>query len=485
MESSLDLPRMPGTGEFAFTPLGAALGFTAMYGGDIRYVTGAGWHAWGNGVWHPCDDSPLHVAAKDYADKMHVVVTAYSAVNEDGAPVYPEFKQHQKAAASWLRTLCTVSGIKAYLSLVATEPAICMTADRFDANPDLLNCINGTVNLRTGELMPHRREDYITQMCPVAYYPDATSSLWESVLERSLEDNKELISYVQRYHGYALTGYTTEQVFSFYVGPGGSGKSQIVEMAMEVMGSYACKAKTETILKGGRQSGACANPDIMALRGKRLVVLAETEQGSKMAEARMKDLTGGDRITARGLYERAQVTFSPKFKIIVYGNHKLEVTGTDEGIWRRINIVPFGSTIPAEERDKALPLKLRTPENQEGILAWMVKGAQAWYADGLMTPQPVTDATTSYRMESDLIQQWINERCIMAPNAVGAANILYQNYRQWLSEAGESMQAQRVFAQGLITHGVTKIRRTMGYVYQGLALKSIPTPMLAPASPAE
>jgi putative DNA primase/helicase len=354
--------------------------------------------------------------------------------------------------------------IRAMLELAKSEVPV--SPDELDADPWVLNCKNGTVDLhRTGELMAHRREDLITKLAPVEYDPEARAPAWDAFLGRVLP-GEELQSFVQRAAGYSLTGDTSEQCMFINHGTGANGKSTFQEAVSAALGDYAMRAPSEMLL--AKRAGAIPN-DIARLKGSRYVTASETEEGRRLAESLVKDLTGQDTVTAR--FMRAEFfDFPPTHKLWLSTNHKPEIRGTDTAIWRRIRLIPWSVTIPPEEQEKRLPATLR--RELAGILAWAVRGCLEWQREGLRAPDEVRRATSEYRAEMDVLAGFLGECCETGPELWDYAKDLYTSYKRWCGETGERPETQRKFGERLRERGFQRDRggsRGAG-IWRGLRL---------------
>jgi putative DNA primase/helicase len=388
---------------------------------------------------------------------------------------------------SWALRSEDATMIRDMVSLARSDLAV--TPGELNRDPWLLNCGNGTLELRTGRLRPHRREDCITQLCPTEYHPDAPCPNWERFLESIFPatgdaaeppGNAALLRFVQRLLGYCLTGDVREQVLPFFWGGGANGKSTLVSVVMRVLGEYAGKAPPGLLLahKGDRHPTELAD-----LFGRRLAVANETPEGCRLNEALVKDLTGGEPVRARRMREDFW-EFEPTHKLIVCGNHKPRVTGTDHGIWRRLRLVPFTVTFwdpntpakPGERRPERLRqdkgLLGRLLAEAPGILAWMVRGCLGWQNDGLGTPREVREATEGYRAEQDLVGEFLAERCVTG--AAGhrvKASALYAAFRAWMEAAGErSVPSLTAFGLAVAERGFEK-KPSNGTWYLGVRLR--------------
>ena len=325
---------------------------------------------------------------------------------------------------------------------------------------------NGTLDLRTGTLRPHDRADLITKCTGVDYQAWACPR-WTAFLERVIPD-EAVRGYVRRAVGYALTGSTRESCVFFLYGGGKNGKSVFTGILEHLLADYWTKTRAETIMQ--KRDQGIPN-DIAALRGLRLCTVSEVNEGQRLNEALIKDLTGGDTLSARLLYGEF-FNFKPQFKLWLYGNHKPKVRGTDEGIWRRMRLIPFTVTITEEEKDAELPAKLRA--ELPGILDWAVQGCTEWQQIGLQEPQQVREATEEYRQEMDNVARFLSDRCTDTPddrgNCEAPAHPLYRSYDTWCKAANEHACAERTFSEVLTKKGFAKKRTNRGMQYSGIRL---------------
>jgi putative DNA primase/helicase len=326
----------------------------------------------------------------------------------------------------------------------------------------LLNVRNGTLDLRTGRLCGHRRENLITKLAPVLYDPAARCPLWERFLHRVMGGNVGLTSYLQRVVGYGLTGDVSEQALWFLFGTGANGKSTFLATILAMLGDYAMQSVSELLMAKANESHPTERADLF---GKRLVATIETEEGKRMAESLMKQMTGGDRIRARKMRQDF-FEFLPSHKILLAANHKPNVHGTDHAVWRRIKLVPFTVTIREEEKDKTLSDKLKA--ELPGILAWAVRGCLAWQREGLRDPEEVRKATAEYRAEQDTVADFLASCCNILPEGRIKAALLYDAYVEW---SGDRLTTSKAFAERLRAMGYdTKRGHGGAYFWHGIGL---------------
>ena len=382
-----------------------------------------------------------------------------------------ENTKRRNELASWAMGCEREARIKSMVSLARAELGIPVLPDDLDRDPWLFNVANGTIDLRSGELREHRREDLITKLAPVVFAPGAECPVFLKFLTRVTAGTLELIAFLQRAVGYSLTGTTSEQALLILHGQGANGKSTLLNAVRQALGEYAKTTRTDTLLIQRQDS---IPNDIAALKGARMVTAQETEAGRRLAESLVKQLTGGDPIAARFLHQE-WFEFPPVFKLWLATNHKPRITGTDHAIWRRIRLVPFTVKIPDAEQDPALPEKLTA--ELPGILAWAVRGCLAWQRDGLGMPDEVRDATAAYRDEMDVLGEFIAEYCVISPSLSVPAKALYAAYLDWCGPSGERPISKRAFGGNLAERGFDKRRGTGGgVVWFGIALRDEANP---------
>jgi putative DNA primase/helicase len=356
--------------------------------------------------------------------------------------------------------------INAMLDLPRSEPGIPVLPENLDRDPWLFNCPNGTVELRNGQLREHRREDLITKMCPTEYHPEATCPLWCRFLEEVFAGDFDLIDYLKRLFGYALTGDTSEHLLAVFHGGGANGKSVLVNTLLGVLGEdYGMMAMPDLLLS---RHGERHPTEIADLFGKRLLVCQETGAGRRLNEPLVKWLTGGDKIRARRMREDFW-EFNPTHKVILVSNHKPEVRGTDFGIWRCIRLIPFNVTFPEDRQDKALPAKLGA--EAQGILAWCVAGCREWQAHGMVTPQSVLLATEAYRADEDVLAAFIADCCMRGDGYECKASDLYLHFRAWQERMGEKDPlSQKKFGAAMTARGFERFTNN-GTYYRGVTTR--------------
>lgn len=320
--------------------------------------------------------------------------------------------------------------------LESAKPYLSISANQLDQHPMLLNCLNGVIDLETGNLLPHDRKYLLTKMIEVDFDAHALCPGWERFLKLITGEDENLELFLQLAVGYTLTGRTDEHCLFFLFGTGKNGKSTFTETLRRLFGDYSQRTDIEALMQNYTGRGGAASPYIAALAGARFVLASEMPEGRRLNESLIKDLTGGDAITARNLFSNP-FTFPPTHKFWIFGNHKPKVSGTDEGFWRRMRLIPFKVTIPDDVRRPMSEVMAEFEAELPGILAWAVTGSVLWQNNKLQMPDAVEQATKTYRSEQDLAQQFIDECCETHPDYRVSKDELYKAWKAWCENAGE------------------------------------------------
>jgi putative DNA primase/helicase len=438
------------------------------WGNALRYChLWRKWLVWDGRRWRVDDTAGAMRLAKDTARRIFHEAAAVEP--EDATKqAEREAEAKRKQLTAWAFATQTKSALRNMLELAASEPGIPVLPADLDRDPWVLNVRNGTIDLRTGQLRPHRRADLLTKLAPVDYRPDAPCPTWERFLARVMNGDQELIGFLQRAVGYSCTGDVSEEILLLLHGVGANGKSKFLETIQAALGQYAQEAPGDLLLS--KRRGGIPN-DVARLMGARFVASIETGEGESLDEGLVKHLTGGDTITARYLYGEF-FEFAPTHKLWLSTNHKPSVFGTDEGIWRRILLVPFTAYIPPQERDKRLLDKLRA--ELAGVLAWIVGGCLEWQRQGLHPPAKVTEATSKYRADQDDLGAWIEQRCIRTDDARATFKELYDSYEAWCAAGRLTPVNSREFGSSLTERGFPAIKGSHGAAVRvGLRLRGV------------
>ncbi len=339
----------------------------------------------------------------------------------------------ERSAAVSRALMCGNShAIKKAVEMVAVDSRLQVAAESIDGDPWLLGVENGTLDLHTSTLITPPRETFVTRFAGTRFDAEAQCPLWSGFIDRVTAGHAGLAEFLQRSVGYSLTGLTVEHSFWFLHGCGKNGKSVFIETLQALAGAYGSRA-SERLLSIPRHGGESRLDETATLPGVRLLFGNETQEGVRLNERLVKDLTGGDTIRAQALYKQG-FNFRPVCKLWMFGNHKPEISGTDYGIWRRVLLVPFTAQISAEEQDKNLALKLR--DELPGILNWALAGLRAWERVGLNPPSCVTDGTAEYQSDQDLIADFLDECIEQDPKASTSKAQVFHAYQRWCEDNG-------------------------------------------------
>jgi putative DNA primase/helicase len=436
-----------------FTDLGNAERFVREHGEDMRYCPEIKkWFIWNGKFWEKDSSGEIYRRAKKTVRAMLV-----EAARIESKEIREALVRHERRSESDNR-------LKALVNVAQSEAGVPIHLTELDVDPMLFNLRNGTLDLRSGELRKHRREDLISKISPVTYSPHATAPVWDQFIKRTTNGSQGLAEYLARVVGYSLTGETIEHALFLLYGVGANGKSTFLEALRHVLGDYAATADFGAFLIS---KGQTIRNDIARLKGARFVTATESEAGKRMAESLVKQLTGGDKVSARFLYGEF-FEFQPLFKLFLGTNHKPKVIGTDEGIWRRIRLIPFTVTIPPSERDRNLPTKLKL--EADGIFNWALAGLKDWQANGLSDPDEVKLATEEYRQREDAIAHFLDARCELSEDARTGSDALYKSYCSWAGANNEYLLNSRDFSKTLEERGFKKKHTAKGTTWFGIQL---------------
>jgi putative DNA primase/helicase len=457
------------------TDLGNGKRFAADHGEIVRFCHPWGkWLIWDGKRWRIDDTGRVMALAKQtILGLFRWAEEQIKLLADDESPDARIKIARIKAVLDFALKSQHYNRLKAMVDLAKSEPGIPILPEILDADPWALNCLNGTLDLRTGELHPHNQAAYLTNLCPVSFNPAATCPSFINTVNGIFNYDKALIKYVQRFLGYGLTGDTREHVVPIAYGGGSNGKTLLFTIILETIGTdYSGVVPPELLM----ETHGDQHPTIKAdLFGKRLMVAAETKQGGRLNEERLKALSGSDPVKARRMREDFW-EFDPTHKLVVMTNHRPEIRGDDDGIWRRLALWPFtvrywdadkGETGPPEfQADKTLPEKLQA--EREGILAWLVAGCLDWQRHGMVMPAAVRAATAEYRSAEDQLGAFLAERCTLNSEFRVKASTLYETFKEWCKANGNRDMNATAFGMAL---AVRRIRRDDGRRwYLGVAL---------------
>lgn len=429
---------------YAMTDLGNSERFSDDHREIIRFVNQwQKWLVWNGSCWQPDESREVVRLASRTVRKMFLESWP------EGGGVDKQLERHALNSES-------KRSIQDFLYLASAQQGIPINARELDRDPMLFNLAEGTLDLNRGEHRPAFQGDYITKQAEVSFDPAAECPIWTAFLETIMGGNVDLIGFLQRLAGYCLTGSTKEQKLFLLYGEGSNGKSTFLNTLLHLWGGYGRKVPSSLLL--ARRDGTASN-ELAELFGVRLAVASETGEGKRMAESLVKELTGGERLSGRRLYEQF-FNWEPSHKVILTTNHKPEISGNDYAIWRRICLIPFMVTIPDEEQDRDLPAKLLA--EGPGILNWCLEGLRRYQEVGLVEPDQVTEAVTEYRNEMDRLRDFLEEKCTEKPFAEVKSSALRRAYEEWCQVNGETCLGAREFQNRLKNRGLSPRKGTGG-----------------------
>jgi putative DNA primase/helicase len=508
------------------------------FGDDLLHVRNVGWHAWAHTHWEreggneiatryaqttaariareadvmaaSSDEQRLIDAADAARGTLVRMEAAHGAdarktqrwkklmdVVEAGAAAAAGLKGRKSVRRKHSVSSGNTGKIKGMLDQASVHRTV--TMDELDADELAFNLKNGTLRFRCveqpdpdasdysdkmlkhwyAELTPHSRGDNVTKVAPVEYDPNATCPTFEAALRKFLPI-EPVRNFVQRFHGYALTGLTGEQCFVFSYGTGANWKSTFVEVVADVMGPYCATINFESLSGDQQRTGSQASPDLARLPGARLVRASEPERGVQFKESLIKSLTGGEPMLVRSL-NKEFFEFRPTFKLVLSGNHKPEIGGVDHGIWRRVKFVPWPVTIADRERRPMDEVLSEILPERSGILNWLIAGALDYLNGGLRTPCEVIEATAEYRDEMDPVGTFVDQ-CVESipakPDGSSASNVyareMYDAYESWAVANAVRAWKEKSFGMAMSQKGFLKKRTNRGMIYLHVMLKNVP-----------
>lgn len=446
---------------YSFDDTGNAQRFVDLFGDKVRYCyTDKRWLWYDGRKW--CTD--MTGAVKRLADKAVACMSAELKVYEqtdadEGTDMAKAFEKHMKSSRSNKSKNAMLNEVMHHVPILPSQ------LDRYKA---ALNTPGGVIDLKSGALAPHDPKNYFTKITAVEYSENADCPRWTAFLDDIFGGDKDLIRYVQKAVGYSLTGATSEQCAFFLYGTGRNGKSTFLDIIRDIFGDYAANIQPETIMVRNSQ-GSAINSDIARLKGARLVTSVEPNEGVRINEGLLKQLTGDDTVTARKLYGD-EFEFKPEFKLWMATNHKPVIRGTDTGIWRRIHMIPFTVQIPEEKIDRRLKYKLSA--ELTGIFRWAVEGCLLWQKEGLKMPRAVLEEVREYRREMDVISAFVEDKCTVGKGLSVKSSQLFAAYLNWAEQNNEYRMSSTKFGMELAKR-FEKVRTRGGIYFNGLSLDNV------------
>lgn len=454
---------LAGLPEFRPTDMWNGESLVHLAGRDLRFDVSerAEWLVWTGTHWQ-WDPAGCLVE-----ERAKVVVRALYRMASEA-----DTKDERDKLASWATKSEASARVRDMVHMARSEPQIRINMADLDKDPDLFNVRNGTIDLRTGELRPHRREDLITKCAPVDYDPAASSDLWDECVDAITCGDRDLQHYLAKAVGYALTGHAREDLVFFLYGKGRNGKSTFMATVAAMMGEYAGTIHASELVED-RKRNTGHRDAIAALAGKRLVIVSECPERMKLDMGTLKSLTGGDLVSASHKYGRT-FEFKPQFTPFLYGNSKPRVAETDEGTWRRLRLIKF---LARFERGKGAREGLReelAAHHLAAVLRWAVAGAQDWYREGLHDVESVAQATEEYRDEEDNVGRFLRECCDQDVKLRAMKLELHNAYCEWCKADGESWAGYKTFNQRMVERGYSDGQSGKIRYWKGIALHQLP-----------
>jgi len=451
--------------------------YAAMYDGQYVFnKSSREWFVWTAHFWSFDIFDTANMAVEGVARKYLEV--AHDLVDE--IPRYPKRIKIQNDIYKRVKRLRTRPGVSKCLKFAHCNAyrSLAIVGDVLDQEPWLLACQNGVIDLRTGELRPGRPDDYLSKASPVEWKGiHEPCPIWDQTLEQIFASHPELVDYLARLFGYAISGLTKENILPILFGQGRNGKTTIVESITHVLGPLAAPIQSEMMLDQGRsRSSSGPSPDIMALRGLRIAFASEADENRKFSPSRVKWLSGSDTLVGRSPHDRRETHFRPTHTLILLTNHKPHAPANDFAFWQRVHLIPFEFSFvdraPQKDNefpaDKDLPDKLR--EEAAGILAWLVRGCLAWQKMGLAPPQVIADAVAEYQRDEDMLADFLEQCCYIHPGEKVGATELYDAFKEWFQEcvSKRSTISQKGFGNLMKERFAKKKKGT--YQYFGLRI---------------
>lgn len=430
--NSGNAPDEPETKLYTLDDMGNAKRFIDLFGEDFRYnYTDKTFLYWDGCRWAADQTSAVERSADVSVEAMSAEAEWYEKNGDEDAA--KAFRKHIKASRSNKSKTNMLKEVQHNMPIMPFQ---------LDKHKMAFNVPNGTLSLKTGQLVPAKRDYFITKFSPVEFTDNADCPMWRRFLDDIFGGDRELIRYIQKAVGYSMTGDTSEQCVFFLYGTGRNGKSTFLDVLREIFGDYVSNIQPETIMvKNSMGNGI--NSDIARLKGARMVTTVEPNEGVRLNEGLIKQLTGDDAVTARKLYGN-EFEFKPEFKLWMATNHKPIIRGTDDGIWRRIHMIPFTVQIPADKVDRQLKSKLE--REYPAILRWAVEGCLLWQREGLKQPRAVLDMTREYRREMDVISGFLDDRCEVGEGFSAKSSELYAAYSAWCESNTEFKMSNTKFS---------------------------------------
>jgi putative DNA primase/helicase len=454
-------PDEPGLLYFSLNDHGNAQRVAAIYGPSMRYCHAfKKWLLWDGRRWRVDETEQARRWARLVMVKF--LAQAVSSGNPD------DYKSEASRLGNFASSSINARGITDMLTTLRSDPEIVIEPGELDTHPHLLNCLNGTVDLRTGAIGPHDPEHYITKLVHHGYRPEAKCERWLRFISEVMNGKQELVNYLQTALGYSLTGSTIEKAVFVLFGDGNNGKTTLLSTIRTLIPEYATLVQVDSLMTRSEESNN-VKADLADLRGARYAMTSESEQGQSLSPAKLKRITQGMGIIKSVRKYENPIEFPETHKLWLDTNRKPKIPDADDGaIFNRLHPIPFTAIVPREKIDRDLPGKLL--REAEGILAWAVAGAKLWHEHGLNKPPVIESATEEWREESDWVASFIDDRCVIGDGISAGASELFQAYRGWASDSGKKPCSREVFSEKMNGKGIDKKHMQAGTRYLGIRL---------------
>lgn len=444
------------------TDLGNAQRLVGLFGDGVRYCMGMkSWFVWTGTHWKRDTIGTVLGLTRNVVDSIYLEADSCS----DREHSSRLFKHAIKSESR--------QGIESMVTLAQSEKGITVETDSWDQGDRewYLNLLNGTLDMRTGELFAHRRGDLLTKLAPVKYNTKARSNLWDEFMEQIVPD-AQTREFVQKAAGYSLTPDMREEVIFFLHGTGNNGKSTFINTILSLMGDYATQCNPNSLML--KRDNERPRNDIARLKGMRLVAASEAGANQQFDEEFIKRVSGDDKIVARFLHQE-EFTFQASWKIWLMANHRPKIVSQDYAMWRRVRLIPFTVRIPPEQSDPMVKFRLtKKTDEWAGILNWMLTGLYKWHTERLIAPPEVEQATTNYRREMDVLGQFLDDCCTLHPAVKVGVGDLYRRYLSYCRENGDEPIGKKQFGTQLMGRGdgsIAQYKVAGVWIWQGINLR--------------
>ena len=429
------------------TPKAVAKQFTILYRKPLKYVIDLDkWLEWNGSRWEVVEEAYLISVLGNVTDKLlkkHIKIDQYE----------------EKDLRAFSKMYNKISGLKEVLKTLKAQSEIEILSKDLDNDSTVIGCVNGAVDLTTGDLVASRREQYLTKSTGVIYNPEATCPRWEQTVSEVFLDDPEMIGFFKKLVGYSMLGNPTEDLLVIPYGAGANGKSTIFNTLATVFGEYGRSTAFSTFTTSS--TGSQHREDLVRLQGSRFVYTSEPDAFGQLKEGLVKTITGGDTLTARTAYARKSVEITPNWVTFIPTNHKPMIKGVDEGIWRRLLFIPFKRNFRLEPELLDINLSDKLAAEKQGILRWIIEGGLEYQQDGLIIPEALIEDKNEYRKELDVVGSWIEDKCETGDNYRESNKNLWESFLRYTKERGyeTDISSSQKLSNNLNSRGFERAKR--------------------------